>query len=364
MYVQKNRRVSGRKSRSTGLSLWDPRIAGATMPEPVINHGYFVGTSGLGLWDPRIAGATMPEPVVNRAYTVGVITDAARGDYPRLKNPPGISATPPTMAGLGGYGRGCGCGGLSGYASCRCPRCRAGLPCPCCATPVGGLWDSAKNTVSETFNDLWYSTKKGFSAAKDYVTGANQQPVEAQGIASLTFPQFPDPVLKKVSAAPDLDPKTIQPNEVVGLFRNPGQTRISIRVNKGGWDYLVNPNALSPEAFAQVAEGIKVVAARTTPAVLEAEQKRITNARAEIARQNALDAKWQAEFNEKNSLLNLMAREARGLADKAGAAAGLAIPTWAKVAAGVVALGFVANIYLNYLKTKQLMLKSRASADE
>ena len=325
MYVK--RRV--KRPSKAALSLWDPRTAGRTMPEPIINHGYFVGTSGLGLWDPRAAGRTMPEPRINRAYVAGVVYDAAHDDYPRLKNPPGISATPPTMAGLGGYGRGCGCGGLSGYAACSCPRCRAGLPCRCCATPVGGL-----------------------------------QPVEAQGIALLTSTQFPDPVIKKVRAAPDLNPQTIQPNEVVGLHRNPGQMRISVRVNQGGWDYYVNPNALRPEVFAQVADGLKVFAARTTPEILENEQKRSKYARAEHARQNALDAKWQAEFDEKNSFLNLMAREARGLADKAGAAAGLAIPTWAKVAAGVVAVGFVANIYLNYLKTKQLVLKSRASADE
>ena len=345
--------------RKAGLSLWDPRTAGGTMPEPIINHGYFVGTSGLGLWDPRTAGATMPEPRINRAYIAGVVYDAARDDYPHLKNPPGISATSPTMAGLGGYGRGCGCGSLPSMP-CRCPRCRAGLPCRCCATPVDGLWDSAKNTVSETFNDLWYSTKKGYASAKDYVTGANQQPVEAQGIAALTFPQFPDPVIKKVRAAPDLNPQTIQPNEVVGLHRNPGQMRISVRVNHGGWDYFVNPNALRPEVFAQVADGLKVFAARVTPAVLENEQKRITNARAEHARQNALDAKWLAEFEEKNSLLNLMAREAGALADKAGAAASLAIPTWAKVAAGAIVVGFAANIYLNYLKTKQLTLKAKS----
>lgn len=358
MYVK--RRV--KKPSKAALSLWDPRTAGRTMPEPIINHGYFVGTSGLGLWDPRTAGRTMPEPRINRAYVAGVVYDAAHDDYPRLNNPRGIAPSPPTMQGLGGYGRGCGCGGVSGCASCGCPRCRRGLPCPCCATPVGGLWDSAKNTVSETFNDLWYSAKKGYTAAKDYVTGANQQPVEAQGLKS--FAQFPDPVIKKVSAAPDLNPQTIQPNEVVGLYRAPGQMRISIRVNHGGWDYVVNPNAVRPEVFAQVAEGLKVVAARITPEILAAEQKQITNARAEIARQNALDAKWQAEFEEKNSLLNLMAREFRDLANKAGDAAGLAIPTWAKVAAGVVAVGFVANIYLNYLKTKQLVLKSRASADE
>lgn len=320
-----------------GLSLWDPRTAGATMPEPIINHGYFVGTSGLGLWDPRTAGATMPEPRINRAYIAGVVYDAARDDYPHLKNPPGISATSPTMAGLGGYGRGCGCGSLPSMP-CRCPRCRAGLPCPCCATPVDGLGDSAK----------------------DYVTGANQQPVKAQGIGS--FVQFPDPVIKKVRAAPDLNPQTIQPNEVVGLHRNPGQMRISVRVNHGGWDYFVNPNALRPEVFAQVADGLKAVAARVTPAVLENEQKRITNAGAEHARQNALDAKWRAEFDEKNSLLNLMAREARALADKAGAAAGLAIPTWAKVAAGAIVVGFAANIYLNYLKTKQLTLTLKAKS--
>lgn len=59
-------------------------------------------------------------------------------------------------------------------------------------------------------------------------------------------------------------------------------------------------------------------------------------------------------------MLNLLAREAGALADKAGAAASLAIPTWAKVAAGAVVVGFAANIYLNYLKTKQLTLKAKS----
>jgi hypothetical protein len=120
------------------------------MPEPIINHGYFVGTSGLGLWDPRTAGRTMPEPRVNRAYVAGVVYDAAHDDYPRLKNPRGIAPSPPTMQGLGGYGRGCGCG-CGPESSCACPRRGARRPCGCGA-PVSGLlddaWSAVKNTAS------------------------------------------------------------------------------------------------------------------------------------------------------------------------------------------------------------------------
>ncbi len=308
--------------RKAGLSLWDPRTAGGTMPEPIINHGYFVGTSGLGLWDPRTAGATMPEPRVNRAYIAGVVYDAARDDYPHLKNPPGISATSPTMAGLGGYGRGCGCGSLPSMP-CPCPRCCAGLPCRCGARSFNGL-------------------------------GSNE--VRARN----TWQQVPNPVIKPQASAPDLDPTTITEAEVVGFRRPPAQTRVAVKVLRNGFEYWVDPNALPQNVFTANAAGINAVLARVTPELIESERKTVKAATAESARQNQLDRAWQAAFEERTSLLNLLAREARGLADKAGAAVGLAIPTWAKVAAGAIVVGFAANIYLNYLKTKQLMLKAKS----
>ena len=165
MYVKRR----GKRPSNAALSLWDPRTAGRTMPEPIINHGYFVGSSGLGLWDPRTAGRTMPEPSVNRAYIAGVVYDAARDDYPRLKNPPGISATPPTMAGLGGYGRGCGCG-CGPKSSCACRHCGSRRPCGCEA-PVSGFfddaWSSIKNTASSATS--WIGEKA--QGVSSYVLG-------------------------------------------------------------------------------------------------------------------------------------------------------------------------------------------------
>lgn len=86
------------------MGLWEPRHAGLTMPEPVINHGYFTGTSGLGLWEPWRAGLTMPEPRINRAYVAGVVYDAARDDYPRLKNPSFVDAKGVSGLGISGLG--------------------------------------------------------------------------------------------------------------------------------------------------------------------------------------------------------------------------------------------------------------------
>jgi len=347
MYVK--RRV--KKPSKAALSLWDPRTAGRTMPEPIINHGYFVGTSGLGLWDPRTAGRTMPEPRVNRAYVAGVVYDAAHDDYPRLKNPRGIAPSPPTMQGLGGYGRGCGCGGLSGCASCGCPRCRVGLPCNCNA-PVDGMFD-----------DAWTSIKSGAATVSDKIASTYRnitgtQEVGAQGTAA--WNQFPNPVIKSVSNAPNLDPQTVTAAEIGRLSRQPAQVKFAVAVVRGGWHYLVDPTVLRPEVFATIAPALKDAQARVTPAVIAEERKRVGVANVEMARQDALDAAWEARMDEKYSLLNLLKTEWKN----AGANLADMAPTWLKVAAGVGVALFAANIYLNYLKTKQLVLKSRESEDK
>lgn len=57
--------------------------------------------NSLGLWDPRHAGQTMPEPVINRAYTPG------------LAYPSGIPGRIiyGDLDGLGGVKSDCGCNG-------------------------------------------------------------------------------------------------------------------------------------------------------------------------------------------------------------------------------------------------------------
>ena len=298
-----------------GLSLWDPRTAGATMPEPIINHGYFVGTSGLGLWDPRTAGATMPEPRINRAYIAGIVYDAARDDYPHLKNPPGISATQPTMAGLGGVGRGCGCGPV---ARCDCPRCCAGLPCRCRAS-MSGL-------------------------------GANE--LLAQSSAS--WVQFPNPVLKTGRSAPDLlDPATITDAEIVGFHRNPGQTRVAVRVNRGGFDYRVDPNVLADSVRATIAQGLTTMQGKATPDVIAAERKRVGAAVQESARQDQLDRQWQAAFNQRNTYWELLKKEAKDVGGNVGDVTKNLIPDWVKYVAGVGVALYAGSLLLRFAELRK-----------
>lgn len=165
-----------KKYRANGVGLWDPRVAGGTMPEPIINHGYFTGSSGLGLWDPRVAAGTMPEPRVNRAYVPGVVYDAARDDYPQLRNPPGISAQVPTMQGLGslGYAGSCGCPRRCGCRMpCRCSQFLSGPSCGCSGAVAGLLddaWSAAKSAASSATS--WVGDKA--SAAADWVGGTSQ----------------------------------------------------------------------------------------------------------------------------------------------------------------------------------------------
>lgn len=176
--------------------------------------------------------------------------------------------------------------------------------------------------------------------------GANE--VIVQGIAS--WAQFPNPVLKSTRSAPDLrDPATITDAEIVGFHRNPGQTRVAVRVNRGGFDYRVDPNVLADSVRATIAQGLTTMQGKATPDVIAAERKRVGAAVQESVRQDQLDRQWQAEFNKRTTYFELFKQEATDLSDKGWSL----IPTWVKVAAGVGVALYAGRLVVRYMELRK-----------
>lgn len=316
MYVRKDRKV-----RQVGVGLWDSRRAGLTMPEPIINHGYNTGVSALGLWDSRSAGETMPEPKINRAYIAGVVYDNEPGDYPQLKNPPGIAP-----AGLGGVevtvSR-----SVEGLSGCgRCHQCQQGLGCwhrPRGVGALGGLAGFGRTSLV----DLRDVAQMRLTAARP-----NMRLTDVQ--AFLSFLSY----VRKTAT-------------------RDGNVRYSAMVNyvedgkkRSGVKEIAIPLALA-EKYRKIMPGLPAQAELTGEEVrvksiadvqIRQEQAEATTQAVELQRQDVLDAKFKADFDKRNSFWALFKSEFK---DKIGDAALAIMPAWMWYTGGAL---IAAGIYYKY----------------
>jgi len=284
------------------MGLWEPRHAGLTMPEPVINHGYFTGTSGLGLWEPWRAGLTMPEPRINRAYVAGVVYDAARDDYPQRKNPAFIKSN--AVSGLGLFGIGEKPKRTSLVDLADVPKMQFSTPSP---------WLELKD-VQAFLQFLSYTRTEGtregtvkYSALVRYTDKAQTAGKVYENIKEIKVPL--SLAEKYRSIMPGLPPTAELQGQVARI-------------------------QAIPEA--QIKE----------------EKAKMERQALESKRQSELDRQWQQEFDERNSLRNLLAREA---ADTAKGATKFgwefikeilkSVPTGVWLAGGAALAGYIYVMY-------------------
>jgi hypothetical protein len=180
--------------------------------------------------------------------------------------------------------------------------------------------------------------------------GANE--LLAQSPAS--WAQFPNPVLKAGRSAPDLlDPATITDAEIVGFHRNPGQTRVAVKVKRGGFDYRVDPNVLADNVRATILQGLTAMQGRATPEVIAEERKRLGAAAQESVRQDQLDRQWQAAFNKRTTYFELLKKEAKDVGDNVGDVTKNLIPDWVKYVAGVGVALYAGSLLLRFAELRK-----------
>jgi hypothetical protein len=239
------------------MGLWEPRHAGLTMPEPVINHGYFTGTSGLGLWEPRLAGRTMPEPTVNRAYIAGVVYDAARDDYPRLKNPSFIK---PGVSGLG----------------------------------IFGIGEKKERKSPVPLSDV---PRMQFAAGRPGL----------QLVDVLAFLQYMDVTRTDATREGTVRYSALVRYTDAGkVYENIKEIKVPISLAEKYRPMGIMPGLPSSAELQGQTARIQAI----PEAQIKEEKAKMERQALESKRQDELDRGWQQEFDERNSLSNLLAREA------------------------------------------------------